>query len=98
MYKRGEAKVPLERLPAFARALDVDLGLLFRLWLEQNWPGEENAITKMVAERVVTENDRALMKLIRTYLQVEDREVALDLLERLRGAFADRCQEQNAAT
>lgn len=89
MFKRGEAKVPLERLPQFSLVLDVDLGLLFRLGLEQWWPGEENAISKMVYERVVTANDRALLKLIRTYLHDKDPEASLELLERLRRGFAE---------
>lgn len=89
MYKRGEAKVPLRRLPDMARALDLDLGLLFRAWLAQEWPGEERAIAQMVSERVVTQNDRAVIKLVRDYLRAGDPEVSIDLLKRLRRAFED---------
>lgn len=89
MYKRGEAKVPLERLPEFSRALGVDIGLMFRLWLEQTWPNEKSAIAGMVSERIVTSNERALLKLIRTYLDEDDPELSLDLLERLRRGFAE---------
>ena len=89
MYKRGEAKVPLARLPALARALDIDLGLLFRSGLAQWWPGEEHAIAQMVEERVVTASERAALTLLRTYLQNDDPQVSADLLEQLHRRFRD---------
>lgn len=89
MYKRGEAKVPLERLPDFARALDIDLALLFRSGLEQWWPGEQAALNQMFMERIVTQNERALIKLVSTYLQADDFEITQDLLERLRQSFRE---------
>lgn len=89
MYKRGEAKVPLERLPAIARALDIDLSLLFRAGLEQWWPGEQTLLNQMFMERIVTQNERALIKLVSTYLQADDFEITQDLLERLRRSFRE---------
>lgn len=89
MYKRGESKVPLARLPAFARALDIDLGMLFRSGLAQWWPGEEHAIAQMVEERVVTTSERAGLRLLRTYLQDDDPRVSADLLEQLHRRFRD---------
>ncbi|MHC2021351.1 hypothetical protein [Methylobacterium sp. CM6247] len=89
MYKRGEAKVPLERLPEFSRALGVDVGLMLRLWLEQTWPNDKSEISRIVSDRIVTANERALLKLIRTYLGEDDPEISLDLLERLRRGFAE---------
>ena len=89
MYKRGEAKVPLRRLPDLARALDLDLGLLFRAWFAQEWRGEEPAIAQMVSERIVTANERAAIKLLRTYLRADNPKITRDLLERLRRAFEE---------
>ncbi len=89
MYKRGEAKVPLERLPAIARALDIDIALLFRAGLEQWWPGEQTLLNQMFMERIVTKNERALIKLVATYLQADDFEITQDLLERLRRSFRE---------
>lgn len=47
MYKRGEAKVPLDKIPAMAEALDVDPAFLFRIGLEQWWEGKERVIQKI---------------------------------------------------
>jgi hypothetical protein len=38
MFKRGETKVPLDKVPALARALDVDPAHLLRLAIEQQMP------------------------------------------------------------
>ena len=38
MFKYGEAKVPLDKIPALAKALEIDPAHLFRLALEQYWP------------------------------------------------------------
>jgi hypothetical protein len=38
MIKNGVTALPLDRVPAFAKALDVDPRHLFRLALEQNHP------------------------------------------------------------
>jgi transcriptional regulator with XRE-family HTH domain len=89
MYKRGEAKVPLERLPAISRALDIDPALLFKAGLEQWWPGEQTLLNQMFIERIVTKNERALIKLVATYLQADDFEITQDLLERLRRSFRE---------
>lgn len=68
MYKRGEAKVPLDRIPAFAKALDLDTATLFRLGLEQWWPGSEKEIRKMFSERILTVNEQKwLVALRETY-------------------------------
>lgn len=44
MFKRGEAKVPFDKIPALAKALHVDPGHLFRLAVEQQWPGMAEVI------------------------------------------------------
>src|ERR1700722_20655079 len=38
MFKRGESKVPLEKIPLLSKALGVDPAHLFRLALEHYWP------------------------------------------------------------
>ncbi|GJD45934.1 hypothetical protein AFCDBAGC_3812 [Methylobacterium cerastii] len=86
MYKRGEAKVPLERLPAFARALDIDLVVLFRAGLEQWWPNEREALDQMFSERIVSARERALLEFITSGFQESDIDNAIALLEGLRRA------------
>jgi len=47
MFKRGEAKVPLDKVPILARALNVDPALLFCLAVEQYWPGGAEAVARI---------------------------------------------------
>src|ERR1700674_5610566 len=47
MFKRGESKVPFEKIPALAKALKVDPAHLFRLALEQSWPGMHDTIDQI---------------------------------------------------
>jgi predicted HAD superfamily phosphohydrolase len=66
MMKTGELKIPLDRVPAFARALEVDAANLFRMVLEQHLRGEE--LTKTINEIfgvVVSKNERQFIELIR---------------------------------
>jgi hypothetical protein len=64
MFKSGQAKVPLDKIPALAEALDVDVGHLMRLGLEQYWPDKMDVITK-VFSRIVTDNELELIREIR---------------------------------
>lgn len=60
MFKRGEAKVPLDKIPQLAKALGVDAGHLFRLALEQYWPGEAKLIRDIFG-RTATENEEIVL-------------------------------------
>lgn len=66
MLKNGESKVPLDRVPALARALETDMRHLFRLALEQHFRGAE--ISAAIAEvfgNVVSNNEMQWVELIR---------------------------------
>ena len=60
MFKRGETRVPLEKIPALANALKVDPGHLFRLALEQYWP-DLGATIATIFGRMATENEEAIL-------------------------------------
>ena len=64
MFRADHAKVPLDKIPALAEALQVDLVNLMRPGLEQYWPEPIDAITKMFS-RSVTENELELIREIR---------------------------------
>lgn len=85
MYKRGEAKVPLDRLPDFALALNIDLAVMFRAGLEQWWPTANKALERMFHERVVSENERAILAYIKEVADDEDP----GLTDKLRGAIRE---------
>ena len=59
MIKRGEMKVPLEKIPALAKALDVDPAHLFRLALEQYWPDLGSMISEIFGA-LATSNEEAI--------------------------------------
>ncbi len=61
MFKRGEAKVPLEKIPLLAKALHVEPTHLFRLALEQYWPGLAGTIASIFDGRLATENEEAIL-------------------------------------
>lgn len=71
MMKHGETKVPLEKIPAFAKALNVDPGNLLRLGLEQYWPGLRDVI-KNVFGHIASENELALLKPVRVAFRDAD--------------------------
>jgi transcriptional regulator with XRE-family HTH domain len=57
MFKRGESKVPLEKIPALARALDVDAAHLFRLGFEMYWPDLASVIEDVFVRQLATKNE-----------------------------------------
>jgi transcriptional regulator with XRE-family HTH domain len=60
MFKRGETKVPLEKIPALAKALGADPGHLFRLALAQYWPGAE-AVIERIFGCIATRNEERIL-------------------------------------
>jgi transcriptional regulator with XRE-family HTH domain len=56
MLKRGEAKVPLDKIPLLAKALNVDPAHLFRLAMEQQWPGMK-AVVDEVFKNIASDNE-----------------------------------------
>src|ERR1700733_11682805 len=60
MFKRGEARVPLDKIPLLAKALGVDPAHLFRLALEQYWPDRGEIITKLFG-RLASENEEEIL-------------------------------------
>ena len=60
MFKRGEMKVPLEKIPALAKAVEADPGHLFRLALEQYWPDWVETIDAIFG-RVATANEEEIL-------------------------------------
>ncbi len=67
MWKRGETKVPLDKIPALAEALGVDPAKLFRLAMLQYWPAASDTVNKVFGG-VVTEEETELRKIIEAEL------------------------------
>lgn len=65
MLKTGNAKLALDRVPAFAKALEDDPAMIMRLAIEQtHGPEMLKLITDLLSEPL-TDNERAWLKLIR---------------------------------
>jgi transcriptional regulator with XRE-family HTH domain len=59
MLKTGDTKVPLEKIPLLAKALNVDPAHLFRLALEQYWPGLTSTIAEIFGT-LATSNEESI--------------------------------------
>src|SRR3984957_16290935 len=59
MFKRGESRVPLEKIPLLSKALGVDSAHMFRLALEQYWPDRGDIIEKLFG-RLASENEEEI--------------------------------------
>jgi len=77
MIKIGATRVPLEKIPALAKALEVDAALLFRLALEQYWPGLDHTIFEIFGT-VLTKNEREIIEAIRSCSDGADPELTPD--------------------
>lgn len=62
MVKRGETKLPVSKLPALAKALEVDPAHLMRLALEDYLPGLANAIEQTLGYMATKNEYEFLLK------------------------------------
>lgn len=56
MFKSGQTRVPLDKIPDFARVLHVDPAHLFRLAMEQYWPDRHDSLNSILGN-TVTKNE-----------------------------------------
>jgi hypothetical protein len=61
MIKRGETKLPLDRVASLARALDVDPAHLLRLGLIDLWPHLAGAIDEIFGKQLASANEHAIL-------------------------------------
>jgi transcriptional regulator with XRE-family HTH domain len=88
MFKRGEAKVPLEKIPQLARAINVDPAHLLRMALQQYNPEFYKVIGLILDNKdIVTENEVAVIKEIRKLTGERDIHLTGDIKKRLKEAF-----------
>jgi len=87
MYKRGDVRVPLEKLPLLAKAIGADVAYLFRLGLEQYWPEQQEAIDAVFGT-VITKNEARIIKKIRDVTDDNDPALTPELAEKLEEVFS----------
>ncbi|MGJ0427533.1 helix-turn-helix domain-containing protein [Methylocystis sp.] len=86
MIKNGVTALPLDKVPAFAKALDVDPRHLFRLTLEQNHP-EIARVVHEIFGNVVSDNEMALVRMFREVTGDRDPKPEAVLLKSIEDAF-----------
>ena len=67
MWRTGNTRISLEKLPDIARLMKTDIAALIPLYFEQYWGEREDAdaIYKMVSERMITDAEVPLMDVVR---------------------------------
>lgn len=86
MIKNGDTKLPLDKVPALAKALGVDPKHLFRLTIEQHHP-EVARVAHEIFGNVVTDNEMALVRMFREVTDDVDPKPALTLLDLMENAI-----------
>jgi hypothetical protein len=86
MIKTGSAKLPLDRVPALARALDTDPSYLFMLAVEQHDPTLARVV-KDIFGTVVTQNEVAWLEEIREASNHTDPTLTAKARKAIRGIF-----------
>ena len=61
MFKTGETQLPLERIPAFARALEADPAHIFRLAMQDYWPELRAVIDVIFGRGMATTNETTIL-------------------------------------
>ena len=79
MFKRGEARVPLDKIPLLAKALGVDPAQMFRLALEQYWPDLREVIAKLFGRLASENEEEILLKPWRTATRNADPETSVKI-------------------
>src|SRR5262249_46729194 len=65
MIKQGKTKLPINKVPAFAKVLNVDPVHLLRLTINEYMPTTGGAIDMVVARALVSDNERGVLEVMR---------------------------------
>jgi transcriptional regulator with XRE-family HTH domain len=87
MFKTGQSKVPLDRVPGLAKALDVDVVYLFRLAAEQYFKPEVIRVLDQVFGAAVSKNEMEIIAKIRELSGDQDPQLSAKLTKKLTEAF-----------
>ena len=89
MLKTGKTKIPLDRVPALATALECDPAPLFRLALEQTFEGSALMAVRNIFKTVLTENELAWIELLRSASGNSDPHLTARRARIIRAVFGD---------
>lgn len=83
MFKQGKTRLPINKAPAFAKALGVDPVHMLRLVMNEYSPETWAVIDKYIGKSLVTESEAAILDIVRESMQGQ----SLDLNEAERNAL-----------
>ncbi len=65
MIKQGKTKLPLNKVSLFAKSLGVDPIHLLRIAMEEYQPETLDAISKIIGQAIISENEMKIINIIR---------------------------------
>jgi len=86
MMKTGQVRIPLDKVPALAKAIHVDPAYLFRLVMMEYWPDRADAVAQIFGT-VTTANEREIIVRIRELTNNTDPALTEKLDNKLKIAF-----------
>lgn len=89
MIKSGQTKLPVQKVPALARALGVDPAFLFRIVMSEYSPALLEAIGEIPGAVPVTQNERGIIEAIRRLSGNADPKLQSPAQHRALKAFVD---------
>lgn len=90
MIRNGDSKMPIDRVPALAKALDVDEVQLFKLVIDQHFhsPEMNKMIARIEGQAGLTKNEQKWIELIRSILAGADDAPSSAMKDAVREALA----------
>lgn len=86
MFKQGQTKVPIEKVPALARALGLDPAHLLSLAMKEYMPEVYKTVQETLG-RTVSKNEYAMIEAIREITGNQDPPLTKDLRGKLKEAL-----------
>jgi transcriptional regulator with XRE-family HTH domain len=89
MIKNGKSRLPLQKVPALAEALEIDPALLFRSALSEIWPGYERVVLRIFGD-VLTLEEREMIAFMRHVCDGKVPQLDYRLEKAIKGALKPR--------
>jgi transcriptional regulator with XRE-family HTH domain len=87
MIKNGSAKLPLDRVPGLAKALDCDAAMLFRMAVEQLAEDTTSLAIDQIFGAIITDNESAWLTTIREASNNTDPSITAKAQKAIRAIF-----------
>lgn len=65
MFKQGKTKLPIPRVPAMAKALNIDPIYLLQLVMQEYVPETWEVVSELLQNKLITQKETAILQMIR---------------------------------